>query len=133
MIGDNSMDANQIVLIMIVVLASIIVIFGIYFLIIYLMNRKREKKVNTIFDPTNLVEEESLMNVMDQKKNIEYKSDVDQERFVQNAQEVQVVTTQGLSQEQKANPFGVDMTIRNKDNSTVELPDTTNNQNKFFK
>lgn len=127
------MDANQIVLIMIVVLASIIVIFGIYFLIIYLMNRKREKKVNTIFDPTNLVEEESLMNVMDQKKNIEYKSDVDQERFVQNAQEVQVVTTQGLSQEQKANPFGVDMTIRNKDNSTVELPDTTNNQNKFFK
>ena len=98
------------------------------------MNKKREKKVNTIFDPTNLVEEESLMNVMDEKKNIEFKASVDQERFVQNAEEVQVVTTQGLSQEQKANPFGVDMTIRNKDNSTVQLPDQTNNnnQNKFF-
>ncbi len=59
------METNQILLIVIVVLVSIIAIFGIYFLVLYLMNRKREKKIDNIFDPTKLVEEESLMNVLD--------------------------------------------------------------------
>lgn len=125
------MDTNQMILIAIIILSSIIVIFGGYFLVVFLINKKREKKVKTIFDPSNLVEEESLMNVMDEKRNLEYKTP-DTERFVNDAEEVKVVTSQALSREEKVNPFGVDMTMRTKDNTKIELNDA-NNQNKFIK
>lgn len=126
------MDINKIISYAIIVLLSIIIIFGVYFLVIFLINKKREKKVKTIFDPNNLVEEESLMNVMDEKRNIEYRTDVDRERFVDNSNEVKIVTSQALSQEEKVNPFGVDMTMRNKDNTKIEIEDS-NSQNKFIK
>lgn len=125
------MDTNQMILIAIIILSSIIVIFGGYFLVVFLINKNREKKVKTIFDPSNLVEEESLMNVMDEKRNLEYKTP-DTERFVNDAEEVKVVTSQALSREEKVNPFGVDMTMRTKDNTKIELNDA-NNQNKFIK
>ena len=126
------MDINQIILLIIIILVSLIVVFGAYNLIVYLLNKKREKKIDTIFNPNNLVEEESLMNVMDEKRNLEYKEPVDKERFVQNVDEVNVVTSEAMTREEQVNPFGVDMTIRNKDNTKVEIQDP-DNHNRFIK
>ena len=64
------MTINQIILLIIVILFSIILIFGIYFLTLYFLNKKREKKIDNIFNPNNIVEEESLLNVMDKKRNV---------------------------------------------------------------
>lgn len=127
------MEANQIILLAIVILVSIIVVFGAYFLIVYLMNKKREKKIDTIFNPNNLVEEESLMNVMDEKRNLEYSDKKqDQERFVINQENIETIASpQAMTQEQKVNPFGVDMTMRTKDNTPVE-PTNNDSGNKFI-
>lgn len=122
------METNQILLIVIVVLISIIVIIGIYFLVLYLMNKNREKKIDNIFDPTRLVEEESLMNVMDEKRNVEFKKN--EEKFVNNSEEVKIIAS-GLTQEQKTNPFNVDMTMHKKDSTPIEIKDP-NNKNKFI-
>lgn len=127
------MTPNQIILLAIVILSSIILVFGAYFLIIFLLNKKREKKIDTIFNPTNLVEEQSLLNVMDEKRNLEYnvKEEKNQEKFVTNIDEVEMISNEtNFSQEQKVNPFGVDMTMRRNDNSTIEVQD--NNGNKFI-
>lgn len=127
------MTANQILILVIVILLSIIVVFGIYFLLAFLKSKKKEKKVETIFSPTNLVEEESLMNVMDDKKNVEFKKNENTERFVSPSNEVQMVTSNSMSQEQKVNPFGVDLTLRTKeDGQKIEIQDP-NNTNKFIK
>lgn len=128
------MDANQIILLIIVVLASLIAVFGIYFLIIFLMNRKREKKVDTIFNPNNLVEEESLMNVMDEKKNVEFQNSFkNEDQFVLDQEEVKMVATDSMTREQQVNPFGVDLTMHTTDNTPIEIPDEDNSQNRFFK
>jgi len=125
-------SANEILLLLIVILSSLIIVFGIYFLSNYLLNLKRKKKIDNVFDPSNLVEEESLMNVMDDKKNAEFKpKGADQERFVKSNDEVKFVTS-GLTQEEKINPFDVDLTMRTKDNVKYEVPDYENN-NKFIK
>lgn len=98
------------------------------------MNKKKEKKVDTIFNPTNLVEEESLMNVMDDRKNVEFKKpENNTERFVSNSDDIKIVTSEAMSQEQKINPFGVDLTLRTKeDGHKIEIQDP-NNTNKFIK
>ena len=115
------MDINQILLIIIVILVALIVIVAGYMILHHLINSKREKKFDSIFDPSKLVEEKSLMNVLDEKK------------FVTNAEEVKVVSTpDAMSREQKVNPFGVDMTIKTKDDVPVVPTDPSQNQNKFF-
>ncbi len=122
------MDTNQILLIIIVVLISVIVIFALYFLVFHLVNRKNDKKTVSIFNPENLVEEESLMNVMDEKKNVEFQSD--EEKFVNNNEEVKIVSSD-LTQQEKVNPFNIDMTLRKKDNTKITIED--DNKNKFIK
>ncbi len=127
------MDINQILLIIIVILVALIVIVAGYMILHHLINSKREKKFDSIFDPSKLVEEKSLMNVLDEKKNIEYSQNQNTERFVTNAEEIKVVSTpDALSREQKVNPFGVDMTIKTKDDVPVVPTDPSQNQNKFF-
>ncbi len=125
------MDINQILLIIIVILASLIIIFVIYFLLHFLFNLKREKKRATIFDPSKLVEEESLMNALDEKKNLEYHNTVDKERFLNNTEDVKVVTNEALTHEQKVNPFGIDMSNANQPNENQNYIDS-NNKNKFI-
>ncbi len=128
------MTANQIIMLIIIVLTSIIVVFGIYFLIIFLLNKKREKKLDTIFNPTNLVEENSLMNMMDEKRNLEFTKEEDkhQDRFVVDQEMVDIIAVEenSIPQSQKANPFGVDMTMRTKDNTPIEPQ--SENRNKFI-
>lgn len=74
------------------------------------------------------------MNVMDKKRNVEYiNTKKDEERFINTKEEVKMVSSEALSQEQKVNPFGVDLTQRNKeDGHPIEYQDP-NNTNKFFK
>ena len=130
--NESNMDINQIILIIIVVLLSIIVLLGIYFLITYIMKKKQGKKENSLFDPTKLHEENSLVKVMDEKKNVEFKNNKDQ--FINNQEEVKIVTSEVMEQEQKINPFGVDLTKRTKDNTPInDYGDSYNNNNKFIK
>lgn len=129
------MSINQILIIIIVVLVSLIIIIGTYFSIVYFINKKREKKIDNIFNPSNLVEEESLMNVMDEKKMLDFVKDNDNsDNFVKQNEEVQVVTSEVMAQEKKTNPFGVDMTRLDKNNDTISYnePDI-NSKNKFIK
>jgi len=124
---------DKILITIIVVLVSFIIIFGIYFLLIKIINSKKKKKVDFLFNTDNLVEEESLMNVMDEKRNVEFSaSNGNEDRFIMNNQEVKMVTNEALTQEEKINPFGVDLTKRDKDNTPIEIP-KVNEQNKFFK
>ncbi len=126
------MDANQILLIVIVVLVSIIIVVVAYFLIIHLINHKRSKKIDNVFNPTNLIEEDSLMNVMDEKKNVDFKkASNNEERFVLDNEDVKIATSDALTREQKANPFGVDLTKRTKDNQRIEIKDPKKS-GKFF-
>lgn len=128
------MTGNQIIMLIIVVLLSVILVFGIYYLIIFIISKKKEKKVETIFNPSNLVEEESLMNVMDDKKNVEFKkSENNTERFVSNNEDIKIVSSEAMSQEQKVNPFGVDLSLRTKEDGHIIETSDPNNTNKFIK
>lgn len=127
------MTVNQILILMIVILSSIILIVGTYLLVIFFMNKKREKKIDSIFNPSNLVEEESLMNVMDEKRNLEFKNTENEDKFILDNSDVEIVTSNALSREEKVNPFGVDLTMRKKeDGSPIEIQEA-NNKNKFIK
>ncbi len=127
------MDINQIILIIIVVLISIIVLLGIYFLITFLIKNKQGKKEKSLFDPTKLHEEESLVKIMDEKKNVEFKNN-NQDQFINNQEKVNIVTSDVMEQEQKVNPFGVDLTKRTEDNTPIDnFSDNYNNNNKFIK
>lgn len=127
------MDVNQILIIAIIVLLGVIIVFGVYFLIVYLHNKKSAKKMDTIFNPNNLVEEDSLMNVMDEKRNIDFKKDEreDSQKFITDNNKVNIATSKVMTREQNVNPFGVDMTKRTKDNTPIEKE--SNSNNKFFK
>lgn len=129
------MDINQIIILAIVVLVAVIVVFGVYFLIVYLKNKKATKKSDTIFNPTNLVEEESLLNVMDRKKNVEFVDEKPEEKkmFLSDDKGVDIVTLEVLKEKENVvNPFGVDMTMRTKDNVEIKPTSETSN-NKFIK
>lgn len=127
------MDINQIILIIIVILISIIVLIGLYFLITFLIKNKQGKKEKSLFDPTKLHEEESLVKIMDEKKNVEFKNN-NQDQFINNQEKVKIVTSDVMTQEQKVNPFGVDLTKRTEDNTPIDNnPTGYNNNNKFIK
>lgn len=61
------MDTNQMIILAIVILASIILVIGIYFLVSFLLNKKREKTDKVTFNPEALVEQAPLISVMEEK------------------------------------------------------------------
>lgn len=126
------MDINQMLLIAIIILGSIIVIFLIYFLLNYLLNIKREKKIKNIFDPASLVEEESLMNVLDEKHNLDHINIPSQDSFVAPHIKVKMVTNEAISKEQKVNPFGIDMKDEQKEDPLPSLNSDEKHQNRFL-
>ena len=70
---------------------------------------------------------------MDEKKNVEFKNN-NQDQFINNQEKVNIVTSDVMEQEQKVNPFGVDLTKRTEDNTPIDnFPDNYNNNNKFIK
>ena len=118
------MDINQILLLLIVILGSIIFALLVFMGITRIANTKREKKTKTKFDMNNLIEEESLMNVLDEKKNVEFATKTD--RFLNTDEEIKVVRTDPSIQTPTVDPFG----INNKTNADNKQQ---NQENKFFK
>ena len=129
------MDPNQTIILAIIILSGIIVVFTVYFLIIFIHNKKSEKKIDTIFNPQNLIEEDSLMNVMDEKKNVEFttKTKIENNNFLSENVDAKMVTSSVRKQDQQINPFGVDMTKHTLDKAPIIEDDEDRSQNKFFK
>lgn len=126
------MDINQIIIIAIIILVGVILVFGTYFLITFINQKNKEKKVNNIFNPNNLVEEESLLNTMDEKRNLEEKEEQKESTYIEQEVNFDVhVNQQTLDYQKKINPFNVDMTMRSNDNSPII--DEENKNNKYFK
>ena len=128
------MDANQIMIIAIIILFGIIFVFGIYFAIVNIYNKRHEKKMDTIFNTDNLIEEESLMNILDDKKNIDFKEEKkeDKRTFIQDTPDVEIVTSKVMENEGPINPFSVDLTKKTRDSKdNTSVPE--NSGNRFFK
>lgn len=127
------MDDSKIIILLVVIVLGIALVFGFYFLFVYLYNRRHEKKINTIFDTDNLVLEGSLMNVLDEKKNIDFNGENNGEKFVlDNGVDVDVATTKSLEKEVKINPFDVDLTKRTRDNIDYVKEEEERKNKKFF-
>lgn len=99
------MSTNEIILLAIIVIVGFIFVFGVYFGYIYFMKNIKHKKVDSIFSPEKLVEEDSLMNSMDDKKNVEFKSN---DNFTTNEAPVKLVSNETTTEQ--INPFGVNLT-----------------------
>lgn len=127
------MDTNMILIAGIVALSGVILVFGIYFAYIYFYNKNHKKKKDTIFDASNLVEEESLMNVLDEKKNVEFKNEEKNDKFtfVSN-DEVEIAETDVMKEEEQINPFGVDLTKKTRENVDYIKEEEERKERKFF-
>lgn len=130
MIGDN-MSKNEIILLAIIAIVGVIIVFAIYFGYIYTRNKISKKKVDSIFDPEKLVEEESLMNTMDEKRNVEYKTPT-QDNFITEDTTVDLVQSETPNNTQ-INPFGVDLTKTTIEGKDYIKEEEERAQNKFFK
>lgn len=131
----NEIDINYIIIIAIVVLISIIVLLAIYFIITTVIKKKKGKKADSLFNPSNLVEEDSLVKIMDEKKNVEFKRN-DTSSFVQSPEQVNIVTNQATESQAPVNPFGVNMNTQENNNNKDPNPtffDIPNNNNRFIK
>ena len=131
-LGDYYMGANEIMLIAIIVIIGVILVFGVYFGYIFIKSRITNKKADSIFSPENLVEEESLMNVMDEKKNIEFndvKADKSNEFFT-NVDNVDIVKTENSNE--PLNPFGVDLTKNTIEGKDYIKEEKEKAKNKYF-
>lgn len=127
------MDANQILVIIIVILVGFILVFGTYFIYTTIYNKRHKKKTDTIFDTNNLVEEESLMNVMDEKRNFDFKNETENEKFTfVDDTPVETATSEVMKTEEQINPFDVDMTKKTRDNVDYVKEEETRTSNKFF-
>lgn len=124
------MSKNEIILLAIVVLVGIFLVFGIYFTYIFIKNKVSTKKVNSIFSPEKLAEEESLMNYMDEKKNIEYNIKEKESTFIHNTH-VDIVKNE--TREEQINPFGIDLTKKNENEKDYIKEEEERASRKFFK
>ena len=128
-------DINKIIIIAIIILAGIILVVGIYFIVNQLKNRQKKVKEKD-FEQKKLVEEESLLNVMDDKKNIEFNNKKDETQFVNSAETVSIAKSEAIESEEKqnaqVNPFGVDLTNQKQveEVAKIKLPEQKNN--KYF-
>ena len=130
MIGGN-MSKNEIILLAIIAIVGVIIVFAIYFGYIYTRSKISKKKVDSIFDPEKLVEEESLMNTMDEKRNVEYKTPT-QDNFITEDTTVDLVQSETPNNTQ-INPFGVDLTKTTIEGKDYIKEEEERAQNKFFK
>ena len=122
------MDINQIIIIAIIILVAIIVVILGYYFINKLIEKKSEGK-STLINPNKLHEENSLMNMMDDKKNMEYQTEDNKTNtYINKDEKIEVAETSMVKEEKPINPFGVDLT-KKVDN----MPNySENNDNKFF-
>lgn len=130
------LDPNKILIIVIVILIGVILVFGVYFLIVFLNNRNHEKKFDSLFGSNTGVEEKSLMNDMDEKKNVYSNIGLKIKNRLQNTDNngydnsTVSTYTPPSGPRMNNNPFGIDLTPRDK---TGEKKNIENSQNKFIK
>ena len=125
------MSDNEIILLVIIIAVAIILVIAIYFGFIYAKSKITKKKVDSVFDPEKLIEEESLMNSMDEKVNVDF-SNSDKDNFVNDTVKVDIVKTDSPNDNQQINPFGVDLTKTTQDGKDYIKEEEKRTQNKFF-
>ena len=124
------MDINQIIIIAIVVLSALIIVVVGYYVINKIIIKKSEGK-ETLIKPNTLYEEESLMNMMDEKRTIEYQaSDKNTNTYINEDESVNIVETKVMEENKAINPFNVDLTKKVISDNDIERQ---NSENKFFK
>lgn len=124
------MDINQIIIIAIVVLSALIIVVVGYYVINKIIIKKSDGK-ETLIKPNTLHEEESLMNMMDEKRTIEYQaSDKNTNTYINEEESVNIVETKVMEENKTINPFNVDLTKKVISDKEIERQ---NSENKFFK
>lgn len=121
------MNINNLLLIAIAVLLGVLTIVIIYLIVSALTKKKTGKHIDELFDPDRLVEEESLMNSLDEKRNVDFQNQKDEARFLTSQKEVEIVRTEE-TQEKKLDPFNING-VQKKDN---QQESTQENNNRFF-
>ena len=126
------MSTNEIILIAIVVIVGVILVFGIYFGYTFITGRMSKKKSNATFNPENLVEEESLMNYMDEKKNIDFNNKKEEEiESFTDADVVEIVKNE-TAEKEEINPFGVDLTKTTREGRDYVKEEEERAKKKYF-
>lgn len=125
------MNDNEIILLVIIIAIAIILVIAIYFGFIYAKSKITKKKVDSIFDPERLIEEESLMNSMDEKINVDF-SNSGKDNFVNDTVKVDMVKTDSPTDNEQINPFGVDLTKTTQYGKDYIKEEEKRTQNKFF-
>ena len=112
------MTTNEIMILIITIIAGILLVLGIYFGYTFITSKTYTKKNS--FNTENLIDEESLMNFMDKKRNIEYG-----ELFTKPEKDKQ--------EDKKINPFGVEFTEKTVETKDYIKEDEEKAKRKFFK
>ena len=118
------MDINQILLMIILALLTILIVVGAYLAIINIKKKKQEKKENIKFDNMDF-KETNVLNDMEEikkeKNTIQPKiksTKIEEEKKVDNS---------------PINPFGINLEPRTDQRKLDPIIEEENNNNKFFK
>ena len=125
------MSTNEIILLAIVIIGTILLVFTIYFLYIFFNHKVKKKKVDSIFIPEKLQEEESLLNSMDKKTNIEFNKKEESNTFT-NANDIKILKDE-KNNNVPLNPFGIDLTKTTHENRDYVKEEEERLKNKFFR
>ena len=126
------MSTNEIMLIAIIVIIGAFLAFGLYFGFVFIKSRKKTKRTDLMFSSEKLIEEESLINIMDDKNNFEYSSDDEAKTpntFV-NVDNVNIVKTE--TKNEPLNPFDVDLTRKTRESRDYIKEDEERQKKKYF-
>ena len=119
-------------LIAIIVIIGAFLAFGLYFGFVFIKSRKKTKRTDLMFSSEKLIEEESLINIMDDKNNFEYSSDDEAKTpntFV-NVDNVNIVKTE--TKNEPLNPFDVDLTRKTRESRDYIKEDEERQKKKYF-
>lgn len=121
------MNVNNLLLIAIAILLGVLTIVIIYLIASSLTKKKTGKHIDELFDPDRLVEEDSLMNSLDEKKNVDFQNKTDEAKFLTSQEKVEIVRTDE-AKEKKLDPFN----INGNQNNDNKQKSTQENNNRFF-
>lgn len=114
---NQNFDINQIILTAIVILIIIIVLLSAYFIFAQIKKKHKEKEKKQ-WSPENLKEEDSLVNLTNEKK-----TPLPSNNTIEN-----ISSNETKKEEETINPFGINMT-KSEEENRVDF----NNDNKFIK
>jgi len=128
------MDLNQVVIIVIVVLIGILLVIGVYFSISFLSQKKNKLKADTKFNVNNLVENNSLLEVMSEKpKTLDEKQKKNEMLNSDDSINNSVTYKEVVKKNEPLNPFGVNLSGNNDNKSSIpDVNITSDEGGKFF-